>query len=63
MGVIARLTRTSGRLSVIRRQGSDDLGEPLDRTWCAAPGRPALRDVLGRLVGTTHGDVVAVYSC
>jgi hypothetical protein len=42
------------------RQGGDSFDQPLDRTCGALPGRPALRDVVGRLVRTAHGDVAAV---
>ena len=49
-GVIARLTRISGRLSVVRRESSDDAAQPLDRTWRTAPGWPALPKQAGRIV-------------
>ena len=40
-----------------RPQGGGKFCQPRDRTWCAVPRRAALRDVVGRLVRTTHGDV------
>src|SRR6516165_286117 len=43
-----------------RRQGGDEFCQPRDCTWCATPSRAAFRDVVGRLVRPTHGDVAIV---
>src|SRR5437764_674137 len=44
----------------LRRQGGSELCQPRDCTWRAMPRRTAFRDVVGRLVRTTHGDVAIV---